>query len=75
MPQARDLLVLELEHHKPSQWKQVFNQWEGNLLRHSIEAWAIIVDPNYKLLYLESTLESRERQIYLGWREWMKKTN
>ena len=25
IPQARDLLVLELEDHKPSQWKQVFN--------------------------------------------------
>ena len=24
-PQARDLLVLELEDHKPSQWKQVLN--------------------------------------------------
>ena len=73
MPQARDLLVLELEDHKPSQWKQVFNQWEGNLLRHSVETLAIIVDSNYKLKYLEGTLGSRKKQIYLGWREWMKK--
>ena len=73
IPQARYLLVLESEDHKPSQWKQVFNQWEGNLLTHSMEALTIIVDPNYKLIYLESTLGGRERQIYLGWREWMKK--
>ena len=38
-----------------------------------MEALAIIIDPNYKLIYLESTLGSRERQIYLGWRAWMKK--
>ena len=25
MPQARDLLVLELERHRPGEWKQVFN--------------------------------------------------
>ena len=73
MTQARDLLVLELEDHKPSQWKQVFNQWKGNLLRHSMETLAVIVDSNYKLKYLEGTLGSREKQIYLGWREWMKK--
>ena len=31
-----------------------------------MEALAVIVDPNYKLTYLENTLGSREKQIYLG---------
>ena len=37
-----------------------------------MEALALIIDPNYNLIYLESTLGSREKK-YLGWREWMKK--
>lgn len=38
-----------------------------------MEIWAVIVDPNYKLIYLESTLGTKEKQIYLGCRDWMKK--
>lgn len=37
-----------------------------------MEALILIVDLNYKLIYLESTLEVREKQTYLGWWDWMK---
>ena len=50
MPQARELLVLDLERHRPSKWRQVFNQWEENLLRNSTVVVAIIIDQNYKLI-------------------------
>ena len=37
-----------------------------------MEALSNIVDYKYKLVYLESTLGYNEKQIYLGWREYMK---
>ena len=37
-----------------------------------MEALSNIVDYKYKLVYLESTLGYNEKQIYLGWREFMK---
>ena len=37
-----------------------------------MEALSIIIEPNYKLVYLESTLGYNEKQLYLGLREWMK---
>lgn len=34
-----------------------------------MEELVVIVDSNYKLVYLESILGHYERQIYFGWRE------
>ena len=75
LPESKDLLVLNLQGHKPEDWKQVFHEWKGNLLRHSMEALSVIVDLNYKLIYLESTLGYNEKQLYIGWRDWMKNNN
>ena len=36
-------------------------------------ALTVIQDPNYELIHLESTIGIREKQIYIRWRDWMKK--
>lgn len=66
LPNTRDLLVLKLQGHQPSNWKHVLTKWEWNLLRHAMEALQIITDPNYKLVFLKSTLGYDKKQIYLG---------
>ena len=50
-PEAKDILILSLQGHKPSEWKRIFSKWEGNLIRHSMEALNTITDYKYKLVY------------------------
>lgn len=57
------MLVLNLQGHKPRDWEQVFHEWKESLLKHSMEALIVIVDLNYKSIYLESTLRFNEKQI------------
>ena len=62
MPESKNVLVLNLQGHRSGDWKHVFYECEGNLLRHSMEALYVIIDPNYKLVYLESTLGYNEKK-------------
>ena len=48
--QVKDILLLELEEYRLGEWKQIFNQQEENLLRRSMEAQSVIVDPIYKVI-------------------------
>lgn len=41
-----------------------------------MEALAVVVDLNYKIIYLDSNLGiKKKKQIYLGWRNWVKKND